>query len=469
MNVITRGVKNAFRNGVRSGAVILILALGIGLSLSMLVANEAVKGRIEQLKTEMGTTLTVNPAGMSGMEGGGTPLTNDDVEQIAGIDHIDSVNATASSQVQTEGTQGPPTMGEPQETDLESAVDPGDLTIRTPSGSGGLPDDFAMPITVTGISSGDTDSNGELLDIIQGDALTEDDEGENVALLGKELAEENDLKAGSTFEAFGEEFTVAGIFDQGTLFDNNAAYMPLTTVQELSDQEDEVQSVLANVDSIDNLAAAQEAIESTLGEDDVDVTSTQGDVEAAIASLQSVQTISIVGFVATLIAAAAIIFMVMIMVVRERRREIGVLKAIGASNLTVVKQFMVEAMILIVIGASVGTGLAVVGSSGITNAMVSSSSSSGEQSGGPMTSGPGGGGGRGGPVMKGPGGGGSANMGGVKPGADPSEVVGDVAASVGVATLLYGLLSAIVIAGVGAALPAWFIAKIRPVEVLRGE
>lgn len=61
MGVVSRSVGSAFRNKVRSGVVVVILALAIGLALAMLAANEAVGTRVDALKSSVGTSLTVNP------------------------------------------------------------------------------------------------------------------------------------------------------------------------------------------------------------------------------------------------------------------------------------------------------------------------------------------------------------------------------------------------------------------------
>src|SRR6185369_4949807 len=81
----------------------------------------------------------------------------------------------------------------------------------------------------------------------------------------------------------------------------------------------------------------------------------------ALTALQGIQGIALTGMVVTLGAAAVITFLVMVMVVRERRREIGVLKAIGASN----------AKVLTLCGAVVGVTLAALTSNQITGALVS--------------------------------------------------------------------------------------------------
>jgi putative ABC transport system permease protein len=162
----------------------------------------------------------------------------------------------------------------------------------------------------------------------------------------------------------------------------------------------------------------------------------------------------------------------MLVIVRERRREIGVLKAIGGSNGTIVTQFMVEALVLVVLGTIVGLGLTLGASSGIAQALVSTSTSTTNTTStdaGPSvsTSGP-----QDGVAIGGPRGGGfrtfrlGANGGDLK---SSAELVGTVATSVGPLTLLWGALAALGIAIVGSAIPAWLIAKVRPAEVMRGE
>ena len=68
--------------------------------------------------------------------------------------------------------------------------------------------------------------------------------------------------------------------------------------------------------------------------------------------------------------------MTMVMIVRERRREIGVIKALGSSNLRIVGQFMSEAMTLTLVGAVLGILLAVVAGNPLTQMLVSNSNSS---------------------------------------------------------------------------------------------
>jgi putative ABC transport system permease protein len=91
-----------------------------------------------------------------------------------------------------------------------------------------------------------------------------------------------------------------------------------------------------------------------------------------VSSLDSVKNISFIAFIAALGTAGLIILLIMVMLVRERRREIGVLKAIGAPNRTIGLQFVLEALVLAALGSAVGAAIASFASGGIASALISS-------------------------------------------------------------------------------------------------
>jgi putative ABC transport system permease protein len=462
MSVVSRGVRNAFRNGLRTSAVVLILAISIGLSLSMLVAYKAVEGRIADLKTEVNRTIIVNPSGSRGFEGGGEPLTTADLSKVRDVAHVESANGFTNFMLtpQSDDDSMMSMMirggGNSGETNLESSIDPGTLGQRfNTQANGEAPVDLKLPIRGMG-TNGIYDETGKQFNITDGRALNDDDTYS--AVLGKDIAEKNGMKVGSTFEAYDKAFTVVGIMDQGTDFANDAVVIPLKTAQELSGLEGEVSTIVAQADSIENLETAIDDVKKELGEDHADVTTTQDDVRQAISSLKTVQNISIVGFITALAAAALIVLMVMFVIVRERRREIGVLKAIGGSNRRIVSQFIIEAVVLVAIGGIIGLGISTASSGAIANALVTNHASSSETEdevpGGMRTGG--------GPRTI------SLNASG-DTFQDTKELVGEVTTSVGATTLLYGFLGMIAVAIAGSAIPAWLIAKVRPAEVLRGE
>jgi putative ABC transport system permease protein len=163
--------------------------------------------------------------------------------------------------------------------------------------------------------------------------------------------------------------------------------------------------------------------------------------------LQNIQTISTYSLIGAVVAGAVIILLTMVMIVRERRREIGVIKAIGASNANVMFQFMAEAITLTALGAIIGIGLGVIAGNPITKLLVNNSTNTDGP--GPMIV-------RGGPALH-----------GAFSGLHNS--VANIHAVIGWDIILYGFGAAIIIAVAGSAMASFFIAKIRPAEVMRTE
>jgi putative ABC transport system permease protein len=453
MNVITRGMRNALRSPVRSGAIVLLLAISIGLILAMLVARTSVNAKISEVKATTATEITINPAGIKGGLGGGDPLTADQVKKITDTAHISTVSSTLTDQLGTTDTNLAPSFelgafGKRQMR-FESS-DSAPTTDAAPEDSTNAPvrRTFSPRTSVTGTTNPET--------MIATDKLTSgtmiDGSSSNLeALVGKALAEKNSLKVGSTFTAYGKNITVKGIFDSGNAFENNGLVMPLSTLQTLTSQPGAVNVVTATADSSDNVAGVVTALKTALG-DKADITSQQEQSNESLKPLESIAGLALSGVIGAAIASAAIILLSMIMVVRERRREIGVIKAIGGTNAKVVTQFTVEALTLTVIGGLIGLVLGVLVSGPMTQSLVVNSETSTQQdkqtNGRPLRI-------IGGPV-RGIGNQLNNNIHNVTSTLTPQTIAG----SIGIILL---------IAIIGSAIPAWAIARVRPAEVLRTE
>jgi putative ABC transport system permease protein len=483
VSVLARSVGNAFRNKVRTAAVVAVLAVAIGLALAMLVANQAVGAKVQELNASVGTTLTVNPAGGQGFEGGGEPLTTAEAGTVASVANVTSVVGTKALRLQTAttGTTGTTQQAGPGggfgpggqqatvSTNLTAAIDAGTLGNRnnangnSGTGTTALPA-RALPITATGIGA-EVDSTGKALNITSGTGLGDYTAAGGEALVGTSLAEKNSLSVGSTFTVQDKTFTVAGIFDAGTAFGNNAVYLTLPEAQTLASTPDELSSMIVTVNSMENVDSTKTAVQSALGTDKADVTQGQRNLETAVSSLDSVKNISMVAFIAALATAGIIILLIMVMLVRERRREIGVLKAIGAPNRTIGLQFVLESLVLVAMGSVVGAVIASFASGGIASALISSNTTT--------TAAPTNqrGGGLAGAMPNGavPGGGGFPGGGQGGPFGGASQLLSSVTASVSPGVLAAGIAAVFAVAIIGALVPALLTARIRPIEVLRGE
>lgn len=449
MNVVTRGIRNALRNTVRTFSIVIILGLSVGLALAMLVARQAVSQKIQTVQSSVGNTVSISPAGARGFEGGGDALTETQLAAVQKLTHVTSVSESLQDRVNTDTTN------------LQSAVDLGSLgkrfaengprvDIRRIDSDGNTSQSFTPPVTILGTTT-PTDlsstQGGGTLTLTSGKAFT-GTSTDAVALIGTTLAAKNNLKVGSTFTAYNTTITVVGIFDAGNTFSNNQVIMPLATLQKLSNQAGAVTNAVARVDSVANVASVTTAIKNTLG-DKADVTNDAERAKDTIAPLQNIQTISTYSLIGAVIAGAVIILLTMIMIVRERRREIGVIKAIGASNTHVMTQFMVEAITLTGLGAIIGIGIGFIAGNPITKLLVTNTTNN-AMTGAPGTA-----------VQV------HSMHGGPLGGLHTS--VANIHAVVGWSIIVYGLAAAIIIAVIGSGLASFFIAKIRPAEVMRTE
>lgn len=459
MGVISRSFKNAFRNAIRTISITFILGLSIAMALIMLLAMKTVQSKIDTVKSSIGNTITVSPAGVRGFEGGGELLTEQNASDISSIAHVSSTVKTLSDRLETANTS------------LVSSIEAGSFGNRmrgnesssttnssrsSDSNNTSSEKSFTMPVTVTGTNNLDSLTSLGVSQLTISDGQKFDaNTSENVAIIGKELATKNNLSVGSTFTAYSQTITVVGIFDSGNTFTNGSAIMPLKTVQTISSQTDQVNSIIVQTDSIDSLAAVTSEIKTKLG-DKVDVVSSEDSSKSAITPLENIRNISFYSLIGSLVAGAIIIFLTMIMIVRERRREIGVLKAIGSSNIKIVSQFVVESLVLTLMSSILGVILGFVFSNPVLKVLVNNSQTETSATGSSASGQFGGAGER---IMQ--------RMGsGLN---NAHEALNNIHAVVGWDIILYGLLAAFIIAVIGSAIPAFFISKVRPAEVMRQE
>lgn len=435
-----RALRNVARSPLRAGLMVSLLAVGISLALIMFTVDAAFADRLDQIKARVGTDVTVRPAGSGG--GGFFTFGGNDEEQpyldegmaetIAAVPHVTTVARTF--QVFS------------VETDLEMAVP--DLGGAGEAGRPAFPggDDGTVLIPTTG-----TDAVGPLqlpgggtATISQGRGLSAEDVDADVALIGQQLAEQNGLEIGSTFELQGTTIEVVGIYSSGTFFGDNGIYLSLATAQRLFEAAGKLSAVTAQVDSAENVDAVAATIRDELGTDVVDVTSSTDEYDQISGSMTSAKRSSRIALIAALVASIAVILFATALVTRQRVREIGILKAVGAGGWHVGLQFGVETLVVAVAAAVAGALVTFPTAQAVANGLVSSSSSNAFP------------GGDGGAVV--------VRIGG------PAGALGDsVDVAVTPAIFVYAVLLALVLALLASAVPAWRVSRVRPAEVLRYE
>ena len=173
---------------------------------------------------------------------------------------------------------------------------------------------------------------------------------------------------GYTLTLGGVEFTVVGVLeeDEDSLMSmlssgSMQAYIPYTTLIRLSDSlTADVTSFYISAPEGGSVESVEPVMEEILLErfnqdEDAFSLSTSSFLEEALADITSILSILLGGIAAISLVVGGIgIMNIMMVTVTERTREIGIRKAIGASRGTILTQFLMEAVVLCMMGCGLG-------------------------------------------------------------------------------------------------------------------
>jgi putative ABC transport system permease protein len=193
-----------------------------------------------------------------------------------------------------------------------------------------------------------------------------------VAVIGHEVAEElfpTSDPIDDTVRVRGRHFTVVGIAKpQGTVFgatQDDFVVIPLSSWQKIYDRRASVSISIKAADP-DNVQGAIDETRMLMRvrhrlrpaqADDFGFITTQEFLELYAKVTTGVYS-ALVGLVAiSLLVGGIVVMNIMLVAVTERTREIGIRKALGARRRDVLRQFLVEAVILAALGGVIGVGL----------------------------------------------------------------------------------------------------------------
>ena len=310
-------------------SVVSLVAVGQG-------ATSGITSRLEGLGTNL---LTVNPGSSfsgatRGASGSATTLTLADADAIRALDGVGGVAPELSTQ---------------------KLVVAGDQNTTT--SIIGTTADYAAVRSET---------------MWQGSFLTEPEVEHDlrVAVLGSSTADTLGLGA----EAVGREITIGGIpfrvigilqpkGGSGFLDQDDKVLIPVGAVRDHFVGGDSVRSIGVSVRDADQIDVVKALTTTTLearhgiasGEADDFTVLDQAQLLSTVQSVTALLTVLLAGIASiSLIVGGIGIMNIMLVSVRERTREIGIRKAIGARSRDILLQFLIEALTLSLIGGCIG-------------------------------------------------------------------------------------------------------------------
>jgi putative ABC transport system permease protein len=321
------------RGRVRAALTMLGVIIGVASVVGLVSVGRGTTARITDQLSSLGTNLlTVNP---SGRFGGDTTLTVDDADAIAAIDGI----AGVAPEIQASGVVA---------------------TSATNTTTTSIVGTSAAYATV------------RAYDVWQGTFLTDVqvDQSLRSVVLGATVASDLGLGAdaiGTTVSIEGIPFEIVGILQPkgGSGFNDpdSQVLVPLGTVSKYFVGGSGVRSIGLSVadgaamDGVRNEVAELLRVRHGIGADDSDDFQIfdQTQLLEAASSISGTLTLLLGGIASIALIVGGIgIMNIMLVSVRERTREIGVRKALGAKGSDILSQFLIEALTLSLLGGFIG-------------------------------------------------------------------------------------------------------------------
>ncbi len=307
-------------------SVIIIMSLGSG-------ATQSIVGEISSFGANILTVQAGRNVRGPGGGGGSTvdTLVEDDVKALALLPNITSVAGLVSTnkQITYDGTA------------VQSSIS-------------GVEETYAQ-IHELSLSQGSFISESQVATrskvVVLGDQLVEDIFGVDAQVVGESVRID------------GKSFRIIGV-----ITDSSSALAPLSTVQKVILSQNYFNSIEVLVDDSELVTSAETAVSDTLllrheinnvNDADFSIRSAQEMIDS-ISSVTGTLSAMLAGIAAISLLVGGIgIMNIMLVTVTERTREIGLLKAIGAKQRDILWQFLIEAVVVTLMGGLIGLSLGV--------------------------------------------------------------------------------------------------------------
>ncbi|MGE5415847.1 MAG: ABC transporter permease [Acidobacteriota bacterium] len=326
-------------NKMRSLLTALGIIIGVASVIMVVALSQGATAGITERISSMGTNvLTIRPSGgMGAMRGsGGAAMRMEDVAAIAQLPYVKYIAPSADTSV---------------------TVTAGNLTWSA-SVSGTTP--ALQQIRSWKLNEGGFFSQEDV------------DGASAVAVIGSTVADSlfpSESPVGKTIRLNGITFTVIGLLPtQGAMGmgsdQDNAIYVPLTTAQMRLLGGTGVRNVIVQAENSESLTFLKDTITTLLrqrhrlaadAEDDFRIMDS-AELLATVQDTSRILSLLLGGIAAVSLVVGGIgVMNIMLVSVTERTREIGIRMAVGATTNVILSQFLVEAVMLCIIGGALGT------------------------------------------------------------------------------------------------------------------
>src|SRR5450631_2493274 len=246
--------------------------------------------------------------------------------------------------------------------DDESAPKPGDpVGSIVPQGGykSALPDDDVLPADIDPDPCRDAESIKRLPGIIIGITL---EKNLNVQL--NDCIQVTSPTIGFTYTRgamrapVAKQFRVTGVFDAGfDQYDSKLVYTDLYQAQPFYDTGDSVTGIEMKVNDIEKARDIARDIDGRLQNGIYHTMDWEELNHGLFTALRIQQLLMSLVLALIIVVAAFTVIATLIMVVLDKKKEIAVLKAMGASNSALLRAFLYQGAIIGVIGTAIGLGL----------------------------------------------------------------------------------------------------------------
>jgi putative ABC transport system permease protein len=327
LDLFSFGWNNMKHRKLRSWLTILGVIIGIAAIVSLITIGNGLENAIVEQFSVLGSDkIRVVPEGLTGPPIGAKGLTTDDLETVdktIGVDYAGGlIFATSVVKFNNE----------------ESVVFVKGL-------DGDLAEDNKIDVNVE-IAQGEWFRKGEGKVAVIGHALAYD-------TFDKEIRER------SSIVLDGDKYKVVGILESiGEQSIDKIVYIPLETARDQYDKQEEVNIIFATVDDgrdIKDVAAKVEKNLEHKRKNDNFVVFTPDSILNQLGSILTVVQFILAGIAGISLFVGGIgIMNSMYTSVLERTRQIGLMKAVGASRLQILSVFMIEAGLIGLVGGLLG-------------------------------------------------------------------------------------------------------------------